>query len=97
LPVIGANSKLILSLIRRSTPVWQQITTADVQHARHQLSLRRAQLVRRHAEELKDIEAQFNDIETFERVVAAFFEEYMSPQSAPLEPTGLPDERTHAA
>jgi hypothetical protein len=61
--------------------MWEQITQADIQEAKHRLDLRRAETLSRHAEEIKSLDAQLHDIESFERIVAAFFEEYMNPES----------------
>jgi hypothetical protein len=62
--------------------MWEQITKADIQRTRTELSVKRAETVRRHAEELSDLDAQLQDIGQFEGIVAAFFEEYMSPERA---------------
>ena len=59
--------------------MWEQITEADIQGAKQRLDLRRAEMLSRHAEEIGTLDAQLHDIESFERVVAAFFEEYMNP------------------
>ena len=67
--------------------MWEQITQADIEQARTELNLRRAETLRRHAEEIEDLDAHLQDIERFEQVVAAFVEQYMSPEtvSAVLE------------
>src|SRR5690349_12471616 len=63
--------------------MWEQITQADIERARKELSLKRAETLRRQAEEIEGLDAQFQDIERFEGVVAAFVEEFMSPEIAP--------------
>jgi hypothetical protein len=47
---------------------------------------KREEILSRQAAEIKSLDAQLYDIESFERVVAAFFEEYLSPAmpSAPV-------------
>ena len=60
--------------------MWEQITQADIERARKELSLKRAETLRRQAEEIEGLDAQFQDIERFEGVVAAFVEEFMSPE-----------------
>jgi len=65
--------------------MWEQITKADIQRARTEFNLKRAEALRRHAEELNDLDAQLQDIEQFERIVAAFFEEYVSRDKAASE------------
>jgi hypothetical protein len=63
--------------------MWDRVTSADIEEARASLEAKRAETLSRHAEEIKGLDAQLQDIETFERVVDAFFEEYMSPETAP--------------
>jgi len=46
--------------------MWEQITKADIQRARTEFNLKRAEALRRHAEELNDLDAQLQDIEQFE-------------------------------
>jgi len=60
--------------------MWEQITKADLERAKTQLSLKRADTLRRHAEEIAELDAQLQDIERFDGIVAAFFEEHMSPE-----------------
>ena len=62
--------------------MWEQITKADIQRARTELALKRAETLRRHAEEIAGLDAQRQDIERFEGVVAAFFDEYMTAENA---------------
>jgi hypothetical protein len=62
--------------------VGKKIAKSDIQDARTQLGLKRAEMLRRHAEELSDLDAQLQDIERFDQIVAAFFEEYVSPEKA---------------
>jgi hypothetical protein len=38
--------------------MWEQITKADLERAKTQLSLKRAETLRRHAEELQDLDSQ---------------------------------------
>lgn len=58
--------------------MWEQISKADIQEAKQRLDLRRAEMLSRHAEEIESLDAQLRDIDSFERIVAAFFEEHMS-------------------
>src|SRR5436190_5997851 len=46
--------------------MWEQITQADIEQARTALNLRRAETLRRHAEEIQDLDAHLQDIEQFE-------------------------------
>src|SRR5262249_34123183 len=62
--------------------MWERITQAEIEEAKAQLSRRREEALRRQAAEISSLDAQLDDIESFERVVAAFFEEYMD-EAAP--------------
>ena len=75
--------------------MWQTITQADIEEARARLSRKREEALRRQAEELESLDAQLRDIDTFERVVAAFFEEYMN--EAPSVPAASVPEQSTAA
>src|ERR1043166_1707646 len=72
--------------------MWEQITKADLERAKTQLSLKRAETLRRHAEEIAELDAQLQDIERFDGIVAAFFEEHMSPE----EPAAVSNEQSSA-
>jgi hypothetical protein len=64
--------------------MWERISLADIHRAKTSLSVKRTETLSRHAEEIKDLDARLHDIEAFERVVAAFFEEYMDSGAAPI-------------
>jgi hypothetical protein len=50
--------------------MWQTITQADIEEARARLSRKREEALSRHAAEIRSLDAQLDDIESFERVVA---------------------------
>jgi hypothetical protein len=52
--------------------VWEQLTPNDIERARNELGVRRAELLARHAEELKGLDADQSQIETLEQAIAAF-------------------------
>ena len=70
--------------------MWEHIRKTDIEGAKAQLSLKRAETLRRHSEELSDLEAQLQDIEQFDGIVTAFFEEYMSPEKVDSVSEGQP-------
>jgi len=72
--------------------MWDRITSTDIEQAKASLEAKRAATLSRHAEEIKDLDAQFRDLECFERVVEGFFEKYMSPDATPSEPAAVPAE-----
>jgi hypothetical protein len=76
--------------------MWQTITLAEIEEATARLSRKREAMLSRHAAEIKSLDAQLDDIESFERVVAAFFEEYMNP-GRPTAPTASDPEQARTA
>ena len=52
--------------------VWDQLTRADVERVKRELGLRRAELLSRHADELRALDAQQTEIDTLEQTVDAF-------------------------
>jgi hypothetical protein len=66
--------------------MWQTITQAEIEEAKARLSRKKEAMLSRHAAEIKSLDAQWDDIESFERVVAAFFEEYMNPGRPTSDP-----------
>jgi len=56
--------------------MWDRITRLDFQRAKLALDQKRAELLSRHAEETEQSDAQLRHVESFDRVVRAFFEEY---------------------
>jgi hypothetical protein len=56
--------------------MWDRITRIDFQRARLVLDQKRAELLSKHAEEIEQSDAQLRHLESFDRVVSAFFEEY---------------------
>jgi hypothetical protein len=66
--------------------MWDRITSADVERAKAALDEKRAEVLSRHVDEIKGLDAQLRDIESFERVVEAFFEEHLLPDAAAVQP-----------
>jgi hypothetical protein len=52
--------------------VWDQLTRADVERVKRELGVRRAELLSRHAEELRTLDAQQTEIDTLEQTIDAF-------------------------
>jgi hypothetical protein len=52
--------------------VWDQLTRADVERVKSELGVRRAELLSRHAEELRALDAQQTEIDTLEQTIDAF-------------------------
>jgi hypothetical protein len=69
--------------------MWEQLTPADIERAKQRLAAQRTETLSRHAEELKALDADQAEMETFERLVAAFVNKHLSPPptTASEEPT----------
>src|SRR5712671_2411425 len=63
--------------LSKQVDMWKTITQAEIEEAKAQLSRKREEALSRQAAEIRTLDAQLDDIGSFERVVAAFFEEYM--------------------
>ncbi|HJX22060.1 MAG TPA: hypothetical protein VJ454_13780, partial [Steroidobacteraceae bacterium] len=59
--------------------MWEQLTPADIERAKQRLAAQRTETLSRHAEELKALDADRAEMETFERLVAAFVNKHLSP------------------
>ena len=71
--------------------MWERLTPADIEEARHRLALERGSALLRHAEELKSLDSEQDEIETLARLIASFSEKYTS--SAPSQPTTSSEEQ----
>src|ERR1700726_3995269 len=69
--------------------MWEQLTPADIERAKQRLTAQRTETLSRHVEELKALDADQAEMETFERLVAAFVNKHLSPPppTASEEPT----------
>ena len=52
--------------------MWDQLTRADVERVKRELGVRRAEILSRHAEELRALDAAQTEIDTLEQTVDAF-------------------------
>ena len=64
--------------------MWDTLTRADIERVNRGLNTRRAEILARHAEELKALEADQNEIEVFEKAIAAFSEKFHLTKTAEL-------------
>jgi hypothetical protein len=62
--------------------MWNQLTPSDLDRAKTELGERRAEMLARHAEELKGLEADQSQLETLEQAIASFLQKFNSPESA---------------
>lgn len=64
--------------------MWNQLTPSDLERAKNELGERRVEMLARHAEELKGLDADQNQLETLEQAIASFLQKFnsSSPESA---------------
>lgn len=63
--------------------MWDVLKPTDLEKAQRQLTERRADLLRRHAEELATLQAAETDLETLDRLAAAFSSKFKKVAPAP--------------
>jgi hypothetical protein len=66
--------------------VWDRLTTADIERAKRGLAGRRFEMLARHAEELKALEAEQAEIDTVERAIDAFARKFKTVSGAEVVP-----------
>ena len=75
--------------------VWETITRADLERAKTKLAHSRAEMLRRHAEELKALDAEQVEIESLEQLISIFARTYLSSEVSPAAgPTVLSGEQS---
>jgi hypothetical protein len=63
--------------------MWEQLNRTDIEHARQKLLELRAITLRRHEEELKQLDADEAELETLERLLAVVTAKYLNPGRTP--------------
>jgi hypothetical protein len=58
--------------------MWDHLTPADIERVKRRLAISRAAMLSRHAEEVKELDAQQDDLEALERLVSGFAERYLA-------------------
>jgi hypothetical protein len=56
--------------------MWEQVTPGDIERAQSQIGVRRVEMLARHSEELKALEAEQGELETLEQAVRAFVQRF---------------------
>ena len=62
--------------------MWDKLTAADIEQVKRGLATRRSEILARHAEELKALEADQNEIDIIEKAIAAFAHKFNLTKSA---------------
>ena len=65
--------------VKGGSVVWDQLTRSDLERAQRELGVRRAEMLARHAEELKTLEADQSELEALEQAIAAFVRRFNPP------------------
>jgi hypothetical protein len=73
------------STIEGTERAWEMITRSDIERATQDLTFRRAQMLARHAEEVKNLDDERDEIEALTRMVAAFTEKFKKQATAAHE------------
>ena len=66
--------------------MWDKVTSADIERVKRALASRRSELLARHAEELKALEAEQAEIDVFEKAIAVFTEKFKLTSTAEIIP-----------
>lgn len=66
--------------------MWDRLSTADIEQVKRGLAQRRSELLARHAEELKALEAEQSEIDTIERSIAVFARKFNLSAGAQILP-----------
>ena len=66
--------------------MWDQLTRADVERVKRELGVRRAEILSRHAEELRALDAAQTEIDAFEQTIDAFARKFNIPGSEVVVP-----------
>ena len=67
---------------QRTDVVWNQLTPADVERARKELDIQRTEMLARHAEELRSIEADGAEVDALEQAIDVFMHKFGGPAAA---------------
>ncbi len=59
--------------------VWDQLTPTDIDRAKRELGVRRAEILARHVEELKALEVEQGQIDVLEQAIASFLQKFNAP------------------
>ena len=63
--------------------MWDQITPAEIERAKHRLARKRAETLMRHEEELNRLDIDQHEVEILARLVTAFAKKHLAPFAPP--------------
>ena len=62
--------------------MWDKLTVADLERVKRELGTRRAEMLARHAEELKGLEADQREIDAIKQAISAFTQKFKLSKTA---------------
>jgi len=65
--------------------MWERLTRADLERAKSQLTHSRAEILRRHVDELKTLDAERDQVESLEQLISTLARTYLSSEVPPAE------------
>ena len=68
--------------VEGGTTVWDQLKPSDIERVKNELGTRRAEMLARHAEELKGLDAEQSQLETLEQAIDMFLRKANRPEGA---------------
>ena len=66
--------------------MWDKLTAADLERVKQGLTTRRSEMLARHAEELKSLEAEQSEIDAIEKAIAVFTQKFRPASIAEVTP-----------
>ena len=66
--------------------MWNNLSVADLEQARQQLAVQREEILRRHAEEIGQLDADEAEIQALDQLAAAFIRKFQKIAEATAEP-----------
>jgi len=83
--VPSANVPLTMDQ-RGGLDMWDKLTAADLDRVKQGLTTRRSEMLARHAEELKSLEAEQSEIDAIEKAIAVFTQKFRPASIAEVTP-----------
>src|SRR5579864_3646352 len=77
--------------------MWDLLKKADIDEAKSELALRRAAILRRHAEESEALDANRAELETLNKLIDVFLQKFPRPPIVSHAPISPPAAQQHAA
>ena len=79
---VGADMPASTTKEEGAATMWDKLTGADLERIKRGLATRRSEILARHAEELKALDAEQGEIDTIEQAIAAFTQKFKLSTSA---------------